>query len=97
MLDFGTTNVSDLSPLVNMPIHHLEFGQTKVRDISPLKGMPLQYLLLGGSPVSDLSPLDGMPLRNLNFTFKPGEIPDVLRSIKTLETINGVPAKEFLK
>ena len=47
--------------------------------------------------MSDLSPLKGMPLKTLGCDFKPERDAEILRSIKTLETINGKPAAEFWK
>jgi len=47
--------------------------------------------------VSDLSPLKDMPLKELKCDFKPERDAKILRSIKTLETINGKPAKDVLK
>ncbi len=47
--------------------------------------------------VSDLSPLRGMPLKSILCDFKPERDAEILRSIKTLETINGKPAAEFWK
>jgi hypothetical protein len=47
--------------------------------------------------VSDLSPLKGMPLKDLRCDFKAERDAKVLRSITTLETINGKPVKEFWK
>jgi hypothetical protein len=38
-----------------------------------------------------------MPLKELFCDFKPERDTEVLRSIKTLETINGKPAGEFWK
>jgi hypothetical protein len=46
--------------------------------------------------VADLSPLKGMPLQHLLCDFKPERDAAILRSIKTLETINSVPAKVWL-
>jgi hypothetical protein len=37
-----------------------------------------------------------MPLKTINCDFKPERDAAILRSIKTLETINGKPAKEVL-
>ena len=45
--------------------------------------------------MSDLSPLKGMPLKELRCDFKPERDAEILRSLKTLETINDKPAKEF--
>ncbi len=38
-----------------------------------------------------------MPLKELGCDFKPERDTEILRSIKTLETINGKPAAEFWK
>ena len=38
-----------------------------------------------------------MPLKDLDCDFKPERDTELLRSIKTLETINGKPAAEFWK
>jgi hypothetical protein len=46
--------------------------------------------------VLDLSPLKGLPLKWLYCNF-PERDAALLRSIKTLETINGKPAAEFWK
>ena len=50
-----------------------------------------------GTKVSDLSPLKGMPLKTVHCDFKPERDAETLRSIKTLEQINGKPAAEFWK
>jgi hypothetical protein len=47
--------------------------------------------------VTDLSPLREMPLYVLRCDFKYERDADILRSIKTLETINDKPVKEFWK
>ena len=76
---------------------HLYLSGTKVSDLSPLKGMKLTILTCDQTRVSDLSPLRGMPLEELQCDFEPERDAEVLRSIKTLETINGKPGKEFWK
>jgi len=47
--------------------------------------------------VTDLSPLEGLPLKEITCDFQPERDAAILRSIKTLEKINGKPAAEFLK
>jgi len=47
--------------------------------------------------VTDLSPLKGMPLVELRCEFKAERDAELLRSIKTLKTINLQPAKSFWK
>jgi Leucine-rich repeat (LRR) protein len=75
----------------------LGFSSTQVTDLSMLKGKQLVALSCQGTRVTDLSPLKGMPLKILNCDFKPERDTAILRSIKTLETINGKPAAEFWK
>jgi len=54
-------------------------------------------LCLAGSLVSDLSVMKRMPLKQVVCDFKPERDAAILRSIKTLETINHKPAAEFWK
>jgi serine/threonine protein kinase/Leucine-rich repeat (LRR) protein len=91
------TQVSDLTPLKGMPLKALILSETKVSDLTPLKGMPLEYLATNATKVSDLSLLKDMPLKKVWCDFKPERDAEILRSIKTLETINDKPAKEVLK
>jgi len=63
----------------------------------PLKDMKLTVFRCGNVPATDLSPIKGMPLRELVWKFKLERDGEILRSIKTLETINGKPAAEVLK
>jgi serine/threonine protein kinase/Leucine-rich repeat (LRR) protein len=97
-LDCSETKVSDLSPLKGMPLTRLTFLNTPVSDLSPLKGMPLTCLHCRSTPVSDLLPLKGMPLKDLVVDFPLLERnAEILRSIKTLQNINGKPAAQFWK
>jgi Leucine-rich repeat (LRR) protein len=98
-LSCGWTKVSDLSPLMDMPLFYLDVAATfRISDLTPLKGMKkLTILHCNNSKVADLSPLKGMPLKDLSCDFKPFRDTEILRSIKTLEKINGKPAAEFWK
>jgi eukaryotic-like serine/threonine-protein kinase len=97
-LEFGGTQVSDLSPVKRLPhLALLLFNDCPVSDLSPLKGMPLVHLQLRGTKVTDLSPIKEMPLKVLEIDFKPERDTELLRSIKTLERINGKPVAEFWK
>ena len=97
-LDCSVTQVSDLSPLKDMKLTSLGIDHTRVTDLSPLKQMPLAELWCARNPqLSDLSPLKGLPLKRLTCDFEPGRDTEILRSIKTLETINEKPAAEFWK
>ena len=66
-------------------------------DLSPLNGMPLLTLDCRMTKVADLAPLKGIPLKELGCDFKAERDAEVLRTIKTLETINDKPAKQFWK
>jgi Leucine-rich repeat (LRR) protein len=96
-LGCGSTQVSDLAPLKDMKLTSLGCSGTRVSDLTPLKDMKLTYLECHRTQVSDLSPLKGMPLTTLFVDFKPERDAEVLRSIKTLENINGEPPAEFWK
>lgn len=88
--------VSDLAPLTGMPLANLNCIATPVSDLSPLKGMPLTSLRCSATKVVDLSPLRGLPLIEIVCDFNRFRDAELLRSIKTLTTINK-PAPEFWK
>jgi Leucine-rich repeat (LRR) protein len=94
-LDCGCTPVRDLTPIKDLKLKHLDCNFTQVTDLSPLKDMKLTYLVISRLKVSDLSPLKGMPIKQLICDFKPERDAEIVRSIKTLESINGKPAAEF--
>ena len=96
-LYMGETRVRDLEPLRGMPLRHLSMSSTPVRDISPIKDCPIENLWIWKVDGVDLSPLGKMPLASLAFDPAPGEDLAFLRSIKTLEAINNLPAAEFWK
>ena len=68
-----------------------------MRDLSILRGMPLQRLAMTGTPIADLSPLKELPLQELWCDFKPERDTELLKSIKTLKSINGKPVADFWK
>ena len=80
-----------------MALTFVSCRDTRVSDLSPLTGMPVTELYCENTSVTDLSPLKGMPLKVLRCDFKPERDAEILRSLKTLETINEKPAKEFWK
>ncbi len=96
-LTIDDTAVADLRPLAGMALDHLQISKTKVTDLSPLKGMPLTIFHCKGAAATDLRPLAGAPVKNLEWDVVPGRDAEILRGVKTLETINGQPAAEFWK
>jgi serine/threonine protein kinase len=96
-LGCGSTPVSDLTPLRGMPLTALFCGNSQVSDLTPLRGMPLLRLGCDRTRVTDLAPLKGMPLVELWCPLKPARDARFLRSLQTLEQINGRPAREFWK
>jgi hypothetical protein len=97
ILYLGQTHISDLAALKDMKLTTLDCSETQVGDLSPLKGMKLTYLGCVGMQVKDLSPLKEMPLKELACDIKLERGAEIVRSIKTLTTINGKPAAEFWK
>lgn len=94
-LNCGWTRVSDLTPLKAMPLMALRFDGTQVTDLAPLKGIELASIDCRGTKVTDLGPLRTIAIKDFWCDFKSARDSEILRSIKTLETINGKPAKEF--
>ncbi|MBS0203432.1 MAG: protein kinase [Planctomycetes bacterium] len=95
-------SVSDLSPLRDAPLTHLICTSSALSDLSPLAGKQLLSLDIQGTKVTDIRIVADMPLRFFFFAYKPSndahrEFLKVLRSIKSLETIDFKPATEFLK
>jgi len=90
------TQVVDLTPLKGMRLTSLRFSSTQVSDLTPLKGMKLMELWCEGTQVEDLSPLKEMSVQELHCDFKPERDAAILRSLKTLEKINGKSVQEFL-
>jgi len=89
--------VTDLTSLKGKRLTVLE-SYGPVTDVSTLKGMPLESLWILDSKVTDLSPLEGMPLKQFRFdTLNLERDGKVLRSLKSLETLNDKPAKGVLK
>jgi hypothetical protein len=78
-----------------MRLQLLWIAKSKVSDLAPVKGMPLNSLTIEGTSATDLSPLQDLPLKNISCDFEAPRDAKILRAIKTLETINGVPAEKF--
>ena len=100
LLITGHSKLSNISSLKGMPLTTLDiYGCRGVSDISPLKDMKLEVLACGASSITDLTALVGMPLKTFQFqhNFNAERDAAILRSIKTLETINLKPAAEFWK
>jgi hypothetical protein len=55
----------------------------------------LERLVISNTRITDFSLLKGMPLKALECDLQPERKMEILRSIKTLEQINGRPAAEF--
>jgi serine/threonine protein kinase len=96
-LSFSSTGVSDLSPLQGIQLEQLFFDNTPVKDLSPLKGMPLKLIDCGRTKVTDHQILKEMPLVEVTLDFVPERDAELLRSIKTLEKINGKTLELFWK
>ncbi len=65
-LAISNAPLTDLKPLIGLPLTHLNLNVYELRDLSPLHGMPLESLCVRGWAGSDLKALEGMPLKVLN-------------------------------
>src|SRR5262249_52379173 len=91
----GLAHFKECKSLESLHLAHTTVGNAGLAYLKECKG--LTRLFLDNTTVTDLSPLQGMPLKELQCDFKPERDGKILRSIKTLETINGQPAAEFWK
>lgn len=97
-LNCSRTQVADLSPLKGMPLTFLDCSRTRVTDLTPIAGLRLlDRVIFRDTSITDISPLKALPLRDINFDFDPQRDTARLRSLTTLETINGRSAADFWK
>jgi hypothetical protein len=90
------TRVADLAPLKGMGLTELDVSSTAVQDIAPLAKAPLTELRCQDTRLRDLSPLRNAPIKMI--WCDPRALhPDLLRSWKELEAINGAPPHELLR
>jgi Leucine-rich repeat (LRR) protein len=93
--DAGLAHFSGCKNLTGLNLHGTQVsdaGLAHFRDCKSLAGLSLL-----NTQVTDLSPLKGMPLKELSCDFCPDRDTEILRAIKSLETINDRPAAEFWK
>ena len=90
------TTSPDYTVLEGKPLTVLDLSSTPVKDISFVKGMPLTRLIVDRTKITDFSPIRGLPLKYVIGDFVPERDGDILREIRTLQTINNTPAAEFL-
>lgn len=91
------TRIVDLSPLEGLELAAMSIGDTNVADLSALKAMPIETLYATNIKANDYTPIVTLPLKHLGIDIRTANHVEVLRSIKTLETINGKPAADFWK
>ena len=96
-MNVADTPVSNISALKDMKLDSLFCERSSVADLSPLVDMPLSALDVTNTPVVDLSPLKRLPLKWLQCDFRSERDAAILRSIKSLVTINGKPVADFWK
>lgn len=97
-LEIWANPIRDLTPLKGLKaLKRLRLMYTLVTDLSPLSELPIEELSCDEVPVKDWSLLGKLPLKKLALTYNATKHADVLRSIPTLETINGRPAREVLE
>lgn len=91
------SKVSDLTPLQGMPLKAAYITNTLVEDLSPLKGMTLSTLVCAGTRIKDLSPLKDILVKDLRCDIDPQRDIEILRSLKAIRKLNGLPIAEFWK
>ncbi|HBI41354.1 MAG TPA: hypothetical protein DDY78_00665 [Planctomycetales bacterium] len=93
--DAGLAHFKGCDNLTNVGLANTSITETGLAQFKDRKN--LINLNIRGTKVTDLSLLKGLPLKSLICDFNADRDAEILRSIKTLETINGKPMKEFWK
>jgi tetratricopeptide (TPR) repeat protein len=83
--------------LRGLPLKALYVNSSRVSDLSPLRDLPLEELFVERTEVRDLSPLRRLRLKILNCDFEPSRDAVAIRSIRTLQTVNGKSMEELWK
>jgi hypothetical protein len=86
-------NLTDVRPLRGMQLKMIFAGWTNVTDWSALANSPLEIGHFGPNP-ADVRVLTGCPLKSL-VVWSPCVVPDELRNMPTLNSINGLPVTDF--
>lgn len=95
-LDATYTSLESLNGLENAPLNQLKIIGTNISDLTPLRKMKtLHRLYCNGCPITDFRPIAQLPLRQIRGDFILERDESVLRSIKSLQMINGLPVKDF--
>jgi Leucine-rich repeat (LRR) protein len=92
--------VASVAALQGLPLEQVVLADTRVTDLAPLGTIPtLRDLSFSGEGAADLTPVWEMPLRSLSLRELEGAPDEGLkarvRSLYTLEQINGRPAIEY--
>ena len=97
-LNADKSKLANLAPLAGMKLHNLSLIDCPVTDLSPLAGMPLTQLNLNGcKDLHDLTPLAGMKLNSVALPPNVTKGIGIIRSMKSLQTIDGIAPEQFWK
>jgi Leucine-rich repeat (LRR) protein len=93
--DAGLAHFKGCKNLTKLDLSETPVGDAGLGNFKDCEN--LTVLAMYRTRVTDLSLLKGMSLKELGCDFRPDRDAEILRSIKTLERINGKPAAEFWK
>ncbi len=92
-VDFYGNDVPDLSPVKGSPVNMLKVSGAN--SLAPLAGLPLTSLDCRGCKIKDYSPIKDIALKELQCPTLNKKDAEIVRSIKTLERINEMPAADY--
>jgi len=97
-LDASYTDLETLTGLTQAPLVTLKIAGTPITDLGPIREMSkLRALDCTDCEIADFEPLAGTSLRELRANVRTERDAAVLQRLKTLETINRLPVKDFWK
>ncbi len=95
-LDASYTGIQTLEGISKAPLVQLKIEGTAISDLSPISKMrTLHRLYCEGCPITDFRPIASLPLKQIRGDFQMDRDEEVLRSMKSLQFINGLPVEDF--
>ncbi len=86
-LTTATQSITDLAPLIGIPLGKFEFDGLPIKSLEPLRGMTLVNIMMRNMVVVTLEPLRGMPLEGVDISYS--------RQIASIEPISNPSLTEL--
>ncbi len=79
--------LTDIDPLLNMPLTYLDCTGNPIKSIEVLRGKQIEKLWVGWTEITDISPLKNMPITHLECQYLDLTDHSVFTSLPTVQTL----------